>query len=197
MLLNIQKVKILEEFLPDYTTKVTGSQIAKKKGINQKSVSNFLKELQEEHLMRSVQQGKNKLYCLNLDDELILRSFLSCCEQTRTIHFYQSRPLVKEVMGKVLPFCQGVVALFGSYAKGTETQDSDMDLLIIGKHDKEGIQKASRPYRIEINIKHYPKVPEKSDPLLREILKDHILLGQAETFVEMVLKWRKSDGALP
>ena len=89
MLLGKNKLKVLEEFLKDYSLKITGSAIAKKNHLNQKSVSNFLKELEKKGFLKSIIQGKNKLYYLNLEDELVTLSFISYVEQLRLIEFYK------------------------------------------------------------------------------------------------------------
>jgi len=194
MLLNERGLKVMEEFLRDYNARITGSFIARKRRLNQKSVSNFLKQLEKENFLKSTTQGKNKLYFLNLEDELNIASFISCFEHIRTIRFYRKKPFIKEVAGKIIPLCSGIIAVFGSYAKGAEKEDSDIDLFVAGKCDVDKIQKISEMYHIEINVKHYASVPKRSDLLIEEIIKDHVIINDIHRFVWMVLKWKKSSG---
>ena len=90
---------------------------------------------------------------------------------------------------------QGMVLIFGSYAKGIQKEDSDLDLFIVGKFDEAKIKDIGKKYRIDINIKSYPmKIFEKEiddDVLLKEIAGNHILIKDAKGFVRRVVKWIK------
>jgi len=65
MLLNRNKLKVLNEFSIDYRGRIYGRGISKKLEINQKTVSNILNELEKEHILKFKQEGKNKYYYLN------------------------------------------------------------------------------------------------------------------------------------
>ena len=100
--------------------------------------------------------------------------------------------MIKEIIEKINPFIEGIGIVFGSYAKDIAKKDSDLDIFVIGKYNKEKIKKVSKTYGIEISIKCYPlKTFEKNlanDILLKEILKNHIIFLNAEQFIKMVLK---------
>lgn len=194
MILNATRIRIMEEFLRDYKIRLTGSTIAKNKGLNQKTVANSLKEFEEMGILRSTMQGKNKLYYLNLDDKKTIENFISAVEYLRTMEFYKKQPLIKEIITKIVPYCKGIVAIFGSYAKGTQKKDSDLDILI-GSYNLKEIEKISKMYKIEINIKHYPlnsfrKALINKDPLTEEVIKNHILILDAEKFVSFIMRFR-------
>ena len=184
MLLNNQ-VQIFEEFLRDFDARLTGSFIAKKKKLNQKTVSNYLNKLEKEHILKSKTQGKNKLYSLNLDNKEILKNFIISVEHLRTINFYKKHILIKEVAEKMQSHIKGTAIIFGSYAKNTQKDNSDLDILIIGKSDEKKINKLSKIYRIKINIKIYPKL--EKDILTKEVIKNHIIIKNAEQFIEKIL----------
>jgi len=191
MLLNPVRIRILEEFLKDYKAKLTGSFIAKKKNLNQKFVAIALKEFEEYGLLKSTLQGKNKLYSINLYDAQIITNFISSIEHLRTIAFYKKQPMVKEIAAKILTFCRDIVVVFGSYAKGTQKKDSDLDLFIVGYCNKKEIEKIVEMYKMDVNIKHYPlhtfkKALLKRDPLIVEIIKDHIIIKNIHEFISLV-----------
>ncbi|MFH1511505.1 MAG: nucleotidyltransferase domain-containing protein [Candidatus Woesearchaeota archaeon] len=196
MLLNMQKLAIMEAFLRNYTKAVTGSQIAREKKLNQKTVSNYLKKLEAQGTLKSTTEGKNLLYSLNIEDNLTIVHLLSLLENLKTVKFLRQKPFIKEVLTKAKAHCQGIVAVFGSYAKGTEKEDSDLDLLIIGKCNRQAIRRMSETYRLDISIKAYPEIPKKPDTLLVEVIKDHILISGTQEFIEKVLQWKKSSGVL-
>src|SRR3989344_3230322 len=132
MLLNKNQLTVIEEFLRGYDLKLTGSEIARKRRLNQKSVANLLNELEEQTIFRSTVQGRNKLYSLNIENEEMARQFLASVEQLRTFHFYQSHPLIREIASKLLVCCDSnsIVLIFGSYARGKEKEGSDLDVFV-------------------------------------------------------------------
>jgi len=184
MLLNNQ-IRIFEEFLGDYTANLTGSFIAKKKKLNQKTVSNYLNKLENENILKSKTQGKNKLYSLNLNNKEIVKNFIIAVEYMRTLQFYNKHILIKEIAEKINPLIKGTAVLFGSYAKGIEKDDSDIDILIIGKCNETEINKISNLFKKEISLKIYPKF--KKDILTKEAIKNHIVIKNTEQFIEEIL----------
>ena len=89
----------------------------------------------------------------------------------------------------------GIVIVFGSYAKGIQKDDSDLDLFIVGMFDEKRIKEVGKKYGIDINIKSYPmNIFEKEihdDILLKEVVENHILIKDSEGFVRRVVKWIK------
>ncbi len=195
MILDNLRLQVLEEFLRDYDVSFTGSTIARKKSLNQKSAANILREFEMQDILKSTTQGKNKLYSLNLDDSQRIVSFISMLEHMRTLDFYKKQPLIKEISRKIIPHCEGPVAIFGSYAKGIQKKGSDLDVFVAGKYDSEEIEKVSAMYKIDINVKNYPlalfkKSLMKKDYLLEEVKKDHILICDVQKFVSYVMVFR-------
>jgi len=180
MLLNNQ-ICVFEEFLSDFNAKLTGSFIAKKKNLNQKTVSNYLNKLEKEHILKSKTQGKNKLYALNLDNKEIAANFIIAVEHLRTVNFYKKNILIKEIAEKLKLHINGMAIIFGSYAKNTQKKDSDLDILVIGKCDEKEINKLSNIYKIEVNLKIYSKL--EWDFLTKEVIKNHIIIKNAEQFI--------------
>ena len=84
------------------------------------------------------------------------------------------------------------VGVFGSYAKGIEKKDSDLDIFIAGDYNSEEIKKVSRNLGIDISVNCYPMETFEEnitkDILLKEILKNHIVFVNAEQFIQKVLK---------
>jgi predicted nucleotidyltransferase/predicted transcriptional regulator len=193
MLLNKQRVLVIGEFLRDYNLKTTGSEIARKKKLNQKSTANVLQELEEEGFLTSEIEGKNKQYFLQKADKETLLHFVLTVEHMRTILFYKKNPLIREIIAKIKLYCKGILIIFGSYAKGRETRDSDLDLFFVGKCNEPEVRKVGEQYSIEINIKEYPhsflkKAAFKEDYLIKEVIKDHIIVHNAEEFISMLME---------
>jgi len=179
MLLN---TNIIEEFLKGKNIALTGSEIARKKKLNQKTVSNFLNKLERQGLLKSKKQGKNKLYYLNYYNKETLKQFILSIESLRTIKFLEKNPLIKEIITSINPYIKGSAIIFGSYAKNLQKKHSDLDILIIGRANERKIDQISEVYKLEINPKIYPKT-KKKDTLLEEVIKNHIIVKNSEKFI--------------
>ena len=184
MLLSNQ-IKVFEEFLRDFKVEITGSFIAKKKKLNQKTVSNYLNKLEKEHILKSRMQGKNKLYFINLNNREVIKNFIIAVEHLRTINFYKKNILIREIVEKIYKHIRGTAIIFGSYTKNTNKQDSDLDILIIGKCNEKEINNISKIYKREINFKIYSKLEQ--DTLIKEVIKNHIIIKNTEQFIEAIL----------
>ena len=178
---------VAEEFLRYDNSGLTGSFIAKKRKINQKTVSNWLKKLEGQTILKSKIQGKNKLYFLNLDNFAMVRDFVLAAEHLKTLQYYKKNPVIKEICEKISVFILGSGIIFGSYAKGINKKGSDLDILVIGKADEKRIKNISNRYNIDINLKIYPGL--EKDLLINEVIKDHIIIKGTEDFVRGSLKW--------
>ena len=86
------------------------------------------------------------------------------------------------------------IVLFGSYAKGSATKESDIDVLLISR-EKEGIDKVTKEihakYGKEISIvlmapKDFKK--QKDNALIKEIINSHYILYGIEKFVNLVFR---------
>ncbi len=191
MILNEQKLKILQEFTKDYFDGLTGSNIANKNKLNQKSVSNTLKELEDDGFLKSETEGKNKLYYLNVEDKEISEHFLAIIEHYKTIHFYKENHLIKEIIEKISFFSEGIIIIFGSYAKNLNKKDSDLDIMIVGKYNEREIEHISKTFDLEINIKCYTLKDfrkENNSYFINEIKRNHIIVSYIDSFVKEVLK---------
>src|SRR3989338_129639 len=191
MLLNNTELLIIEPFVLNYRARLTGSSIAKSRKLNQKTVSNYLKSLESQNFLKSAAEGRNKLYFLNLSDEQLIVNFIAAVENARTINFYQKHILIKEIAAKMLPHIKGISLIFGSYAKGNEKKGSDLDIFVAGSADEAQIDKIAEIYHLEISIKKYTllefkKALKESDPLIKEVISNHILMQNAQEFVRCV-----------
>ncbi|MBI2666065.1 nucleotidyltransferase domain-containing protein [Candidatus Woesearchaeota archaeon] len=187
MILNEQKITMLESYRLNLDERITASQIAKKKKINQKSVYLFMEELEKIGIITSEMQGKNKLYFLNKSNKELVKQFLCSLEHLRTMYFYHELPEIKLIIQKILPHIQGIVAIFGSYAKGTKKETSDLDIFIAGTYDEKEIELIGSTFGVDINIKHQKIF--KEDVLTNEVKKSHILIKNTEQFIIEANQW--------
>ena len=176
---------IFEEFLGDYSILLTGSFIAKKKKLNQKTTSNYLYALEKEGILKSKTQGKNRNYFLNLENIEIVKNYILAIEHIRTLEFYKKHLVIKEISEKINEHINGSAVIFGSYAKEIQKKDSDLDILIIGRCNEKEIEKIGRTYNLEISLKVYPKL--EKDILIKEAMKSHIFIKNSELIIKEIL----------
>ena len=88
------------------------------------------------------------------------------------------------------------IRLFGSYAKNTFKEDSDIDIFCLGELNEDDLIKIKaigKTYGKTINIKtatiqSFENGLRKKDVLITEILKYHLILQNPDTFVNAL--WR-------
>ncbi|MGK0209353.1 MAG: putative nucleotidyltransferase [Patescibacteria group bacterium] len=175
-------------FTNNYDARLTASEISRKIGVPNRTVSRVLSRLVTLNLIRYLVEGKNKKYFLNADDERA-RLVLVCVEAYKSLLFIMEQ---KKVWLKIHEVAQEVeCVLFGSYAKGISTKDSDIDLLIIGERS-EKLNKIISQSSITIHVhyssmKEFEKKLKQKNTLTIEILRDHVIFG-GTAFVDVC--WR-------
>ncbi|WOF15276.1 hypothetical protein F1737_00570 [Methanoplanus sp. FWC-SCC4] len=149
----------------------------------------ILISLEEKGVLESVTRGRTRIFRLKKTNAAV--NHLLLAESYKRLKFFESEVLAGEIIYKVMPFFKGPLALFGSYSSGTTTPDSDIDLLSAGDFDKTQVDKISKTFGIEINVKKYPGEvftrAAKEDTLIKEMYKNHIFLKCPEFFLEAVI----------
>ena len=149
----------------------------------------ILSRLEEKQVLVSSQRGNTRIFRIK-KGEIAMQYFI-LVEHFKKIRFLQQNPYISEILNKIYAYADGTMLLFGSYAKGTESKDSDIDIFIGGICNEKEIARIGRIYDKEINLKHYPSpafTPAGwQDPLLIEIRKNHSVWKNAETFVREIL----------
>jgi len=87
------------------------------------------------------------------------------------------------------------IVLFGSYAKGTATKASDIDILLIKGKGNIKIEKLTREIYAKYGKEISPIVisqqdfrKQRSEAIVHEIIKNHYVLYGAENFISMVFR---------
>ncbi len=190
---NDTDLKVLSLFANGYEKEYYIREVEKLLNVSSRTALVTLAKLEKRGILESKVRGKIKVYAIK--KSFLSREFFLLTEQYKRIMFLEKYHLVKEVLEKADEHMQGIVLVFGSYAKGIPKDDSDLDLFIIGTFDEKKIKKVGHTYGLEINIKSYPlNIFEKEihdDILLKEIIEHHIIINDAEGFVRRVLPWIK------
>ena len=187
---NIQ-LETLSLFTKGYDKEYYIREVTRKLKVSPRTALITLAKLEKRGILESKTKGRIKFYSIRKSG--LSREFMVLTEQYKKIRFFEKNPLIREVLEKTDGFMKGIVIVFGTYAKGTQNGDSDLDLFIAGRHDERRIKPFGKKYGIEVNVKSYPmKIFEKGigeDVLLREIAENHVIIRDAEGFVLRAAKW--------
>lgn len=181
-------LKVLILFSNDYDSEYYIREIQKKLGLSPRTVQLVLQSLEEKGVLESEVKGKIRSYRLRKGE--IAKDYLVLTEQYKKITFLGEHEMIREIIEKISKHIEGIGVIFGSYAKGREKKDSDLDVFIAGKYNSKKIKEVSKMYGIDVNVKNYKKEffekNKEKDILLEEVIDNHILFLNGEEFVRVV-----------
>ncbi len=156
-------------------------------------VHRIVSSLINDGIVKKRNAGKAYLCSLNFSEKTL--AMLKLAELEKRDELYVKNKQLRLVLEDFLKLLDKKIisaVLFGSYSKGVQTKESDMDILLIVK-DKAGIDKAVKEiyakYGKEISVinmtePEFAKQKEKS--IIKEIVKYHHVIYGADKFVNMV-----------
>lgn len=170
--------KVLAFFLARPSGHFYGSEIAKKTGVSTGQVSKILNDLGRAGLVEKESKGKTELYRVLMESAVL-----------RTYKVLNTLISIDPLVGELRKVSK-LVILYGSCAKGTNVEDSDLDLLVVSSV-RDGVLDvvAGYPYdkrRGFSEIKPVIKRPavwaalEHNDPTFYGELQKGILLYEKE-----------------
>jgi len=135
--------------------------------------------------------GKSKIISLNKQNKVI-KSHLAVSSDEERKDYLKKYPSIQKIYQELNT--DYIVVLFGSYAKKTQTEKSDIDLLIINKDGKKNISfsKYELLFKIKINPIFITKkefrlmLKGKEENVGKQALYSHIILSNPEAFWECV-----------
>jgi len=190
------KLRILSLYRSNYLAQYHTREMAKLIQKSHVTLLPHLKALEKDKTLIAKTIGKNKVYTLNLGN-ILTKSYLTISEVIEAVTYQEQAFLIKKITTEMSKFCLlGSFVLFGSYAKRTFKKDSDIDLFYLGELKETGITKIKaigKTYGKTINLKtatnqNFESGLRKKDALVVEILKHHIILLNAEPFINAL--WR-------
>jgi len=185
---NEKQLRILSLYATDYTAKFHLRRIARAIKADTKTTSINLKKLEDSGIIISEKTGKHKEFMLNFSNSFT-RYFLIMAEIYRNIEFLRKNFRIRKIFEMIENKAE-VIILFGSYAKGSATEESDLDVLIIdGDLDSKTAEKIENLYGIKLSPisltkKEFTRMQKNKEVFFKEILAAHIILKGFEFFVE-------------
>ena len=188
LLFRRSQILILKLFFLDSAKEFHQNDIARKIGLSSPAVSNELTNLVKIGLVSKRHQDNMLFYKIN-KNSIIFDEMKRIFLKYETFSEILSEKLVKEKIKYSL--------IYGSFAKGTEKEASDIDLLIVGDvledHILRIISNIERNINREINFilwteKELKEKIKKNIPLIREIFDTSVimLVGEEDEFKRLV-----------
>src|SRR3989344_7755697 len=148
-------LKILSLYTKGYNKNYYIRKIKKMQKISTRTALLTLEDLEKRTLLTSTRRGKIKTYQIKPD--ITTREYFVMAETYKKINFFQKHLTIKTIIEKIENQIKGMALIFGSYAKGLEKKDSDLDIFVVGDCNNEKIKEISDIYGIKISIKQYPQ----------------------------------------
>ena len=186
--------EILKQYSEDYSKEIYGRELTKKVSLSQKNIALTLEELEKKGILNSRKVANIKYYKLNLTNKTI-KDVLFIVEVLNKIRFLENHLKIANIFKKDDP--SRIVGIFGSYARGTEKKDSDLDVFIVGDEASEDYDKIRKIFNINVSTKYFSEkelktlLKEKNN-LIKEIVKDHVMILNTEKFINLI--WRYHYG---
>src|SRR3989338_3659524 len=181
-------MEIIGRFRSNYLAEYHVRELAKLMQKNHATIIPHLKALGKSNVLKFKREGKNKVYSINLDN-IMAKEYIIMAEKNTTINYLNEIALIKRIFAEIGAFCRNSpLIIFGSYAQKAYTKESDIDMILIGNVEENAIasiKKIGKIYGKSINIKtaslqSFEKSLRSKDALISEIIKNHIILQNAE-----------------
>ncbi|MDI6738087.1 MAG: nucleotidyltransferase domain-containing protein [Nanoarchaeota archaeon] len=178
----------------------TINEIANRLNEHYSLVNRVAGRLIKEGVIAGKKVGRAIVCSLNPESEKA-KALMHLNEVVRTEDFYSRNKEIKLIMGD---FISGLkerfkhslltIAIFGSYAKGTASKESDIDVLVVCERKKD-IADIVRKIHANYGREAVPVIITKSElkarkekPIIMEIIKYHYILYGFESFMGMVYR---------
>jgi predicted nucleotidyltransferase len=180
-----KELQVISLFRGDYKGRYYLRQISKLSKLPLKTCQNALQNLENNKILKSKAEGKNKYFSLNLEN-IKTKSYLLQAEIYSTDSFLEEYPSFKIFLKELVD--NNPVILFGSFAKLTAEKNSDVDLLVISEKEIElpFHLLPSNPHKVSMAEKTFRKALKEQENLIKEIEEDHIILNNHSFYVNIM-----------
>ena len=153
--------------------------IAKKLNEPHSTILRKLNNLKKEDVIDSRKEGKNKIFFLKKN--LLSKNYILQAELHKLTKILRHNPELSIIFEEILKKTdEKLIVLFGSYAKGLAKKDSDIDIYI--ETQSRSVKKIVEEIHSKINVKI--GAFDTKSPLIKEIIKDHVIIRGIEVFYE-------------
>jgi predicted nucleotidyltransferase len=161
-------------------------ELSKLVNIPYTSFHRTIKEMKD--LVNIEVKGKSKLISIKWNE--ITRSYLTIASFEEKKEFTEKHHIIKRIEEKA----KDITIIFGSYAKGAETKQSDIDMIIINKKGERNARFSDLEmlFDVKINPLFFSEkefslmLKDREENVGKQALKDHVILSGHEAFWRLV-----------
>jgi len=188
---------VISSFFPEGKD-MTIKEIGERTDYSYERVNSALKSLAEKKIVREERKGKTLVYYLNMQ-QLYSEIGFDHYVLEREVDFITKHGVLYNAIKKIIDNPSiWMVVLFGSYSKGTETKQSDVDIICVS-NKKEETENFVKSLRHEYNMEFVPVVLplhefpniKKDNPVLWDDLKRYGIVFKGE---DNFYFWMYKDG---
>jgi len=173
---NNYNIKIVESLLKS-ENHIRG--LARLLKTNQTTIARKIHGLYKENIVDFKQEGKNKVFFMK--KTLEAKQYACFVETHKLLEILRRYPLLRRVIEPIKKDEKiSLAILFGSYAKGNATKDSDIDIYIDTKDNKLKEKVELIDSKISVKTGSY----NRDSLLIKEIEKEHVIIKGAELYYE-------------
>lgn len=178
----VQKENIdLEMVLKLLEGKMHLRELARSLEVPHSTIMRKLNILLEEGIIDYLVEGRNKVFFIK--DNLQARNYVYNAERYKLIKLLNKYSKLKIILEEVLKIssCE-LIILFGSYSTFSAGNSSDIDIYLdsVSKEEKNKIEGLNS--KINVKLGKF----DKSSLLIKEIMKNHVLLKGVEKYYEKI-----------
>lgn len=174
MLKKYNRYKLLKIFLDFPMEDFRLRELSRISGISPPSVMNYLKEFENEELIRTYHKRGIPIYRACIDNKKF-REY----EKLSILFELNNSGLVDFLWQKLSP---EAIILYGSYAKGESTDESDVDIFIIGKEKKLDLNHFEKKLNKKIHIMFEDSPKKIPNELKNNLVNGVVLRGYFKLF---------------
>lgn len=180
---------VLVPFTDNIHRKVHGRGLIDELDLSQKTIQNKLNYLEKEGILKSKSSGRAKEFSLKREN-LLTEKILTTVEMTKFYDFISSNFEVREIITDILKDVDSPLIIYGSFAKDDWNEESDLDVLVIGKSSN-SIEEIKERYSREIHTMFISEDEFKEgivneENYIKGILENHIICRGFED----ITSWR-------
>ena len=148
-------------------------ELAEKTSLSKGGTNQSLRELAHQGILKTEKKGHMTFYSADISSPSV-----------RQFKILQNVSMFESIVNKLRPFADRVV-LFGSCAKGEDTQESDVDLLVVSRdkgHIRSLIPETKAKRKIQLLLKTPPEYVqlESKEPVFFKEIQQGVVLWQKQ-----------------
>jgi|SRR3989344_596171 len=177
-----KELEVIALYRSNYKLRFYLRQISKLTNMAVKTTQRVLMNLENDKILKSKIEGKNKYFTLNLDN-IRTKSYLLQSEIHKMDNFLLHYPQFKTFLKSIN--LNTPLILFGSFAKLNADKNSDVDLMVIsGKTPNLDFHLI--PYKfhcVNLSEETFQKALKEKETLIEEIKDNHIILNNHSFYI--------------